>query len=84
VRRAALGAAIVAALFAAGCGESTQVTVYKQGKYQGKPDTRPWDNAPAGPELRGGNWAKGDKGAWESALNARNLAQNEYKRIEHQ
>jgi len=32
----------------AACGESQQVVVYKQGKYQGKPDSRPWDNEPVG------------------------------------
>ena len=28
----------------AGCGESQQVVVYKQGKYQGKPDSPPWNS----------------------------------------
>jgi hypothetical protein len=67
VRRAGLGAAIVAAFFVWGCSESPQVTVYKQGKYQGKPDT------PA--------WGSGDRASWETALKARQLTQNEYKRI---
>ena len=35
MRRTLLGAAITAALVVAGCGEKPQVTVYKQGKYQG-------------------------------------------------
>ena len=30
----------------AACGEKPTVTVYKQGQYQGKPDTRPWDGEP--------------------------------------
>ena len=54
MNRALLGAALAAALFAAGCGEPDQVVVYKQGKYQGKPDTRAWDNTPPAAELRGG------------------------------
>ena len=54
-------------LFLAGCGESEQVVVYKQGKYQGKPDTRAWDNAPLAAEQRGGNWTKGDRASWEDA-----------------
>ena len=56
---------------AAGCGEKPAVTVYKQGQYQGKPDTRPWDN----------DRFKNDRLAWEKALKARNESQNEYQRI---
>lgn len=54
------------------CGERPQIVEYKQGKYQGKADTRPWE-APA---------FKGDKLAWENALRNRNQAQNEYKRVD--
>lgn len=57
-------------LLLAGCGEKTQVTVYKQGQYQGKPDKQPWDNAQF----------KGDKVAWESAIKSRTGNQNEYTR----
>src|SRR3970282_1860955 len=41
-------------------GEPEQGVVYKQGKYQGKPDTRPWDNEPL---ALGGSaeWTKGDR-----------------------
>lgn len=62
----------VAALAAvtAGCGEKQAVTVYKQGQYQGKPDSRPWE----------GTQFKGDKTAWEAAIRARNNGQNEYSR----
>jgi hypothetical protein len=55
---------------AAGCGEKTAVTVYKQGQYQGKPDKQPWDN----------DQFKGDRAAWEKAVKSRNLSQNEYVR----
>ncbi len=58
-------------LLLAGCGEKTQVTVYKQGQYQGKPDTRPWDNAQF----------KNDRAAWEKAIKARTDSQNEYARV---
>ena len=58
-------------LVAAGCGEKPTVTVYKQGQYQGKPDKQPWDN----------EQFKGDKVAWEKALKARNVGQNEYERV---
>lgn len=53
-----------------GCGERPQVANYKQGTYQGKPDTPPYQNAPF----------NGDKAAWERAMATRAQAQNEYKR----
>jgi hypothetical protein len=53
------------------CGEKTQVTVYKQGKYQGKPDSQPWDN----------DRFKNDQVAWEKAIKARNSGQNENVRL---
>lgn len=54
-----------------GCGELPQTTFYKQGEYRGKPDALPWDSGAF----------KGDQGAWEKALKARNNGQNEYVRI---
>jgi len=81
MRLLTLGAAVIAAIFLAGCGESEQVVVYKQGKYQGKPDGRAWDNSPMAAEQRGGNWAKGDRGSWETQIKNRQLAQHEHKRI---
>ncbi len=68
-----LVAASIAAAFSLGlaaCGERPQEITYKQGTYQGKPDTRPWENEPF----------KGDQKAWELALKDRAQAQNEYKR----
>jgi hypothetical protein len=70
-RLLAITAAAALAVAAAGCGESTQVTVYKQGQYQGKLDKQPWDN----------DQFKGDKAAWERTVKARNDGQNEYTRI---
>jgi hypothetical protein len=70
--RALLVVAVTAlALGAAGCGERASVTVYKQGKYQGKPDSLPWAN----------DTFKSDKVAWERAIRARNGGQNEYNRV---
>ena len=69
MRVAVIVAASVALL--AACGERPQVLEYKQGKYQGKPDTPAYSNAPF----------NGDKVAWEKALAQRNQNQNEYKRI---
>ena len=52
----------------AGCGEGDQqVVVYKQGKYQGKPDGLPWNSDSPIAELRGGKWTKGDRASWEDA-----------------
>jgi len=72
---------VVAALAIAACGEKEQVVVYKQGKYQGKPDNRSWDNDSPVAELRGGKWNKGDRMSWEEAIKQRQLTQNEYRRI---
>ncbi|HYG54506.1 MAG TPA: hypothetical protein VD965_04345 [Burkholderiales bacterium] len=77
----ALLLAVIASFGLAACGEPDQVVVYKQGKYQGKPDARPWDNDPAVAELRGGKWNKGDRASWEEQIKNRQLAQHEHKRI---
>jgi len=69
---------LVAAFGLAACGESEQVVVYKQGKYQGKPDSRAWDNEPLG---AGPKWNKGDRTSWETQIKNRQLAQHEHKRI---
>jgi len=71
----------IAALSLAGCGEKEQSVVYKQGKYQGKPDTQPWKNESPVAELRGSQWTTGDGRSWEEAVKQRQLAQNEYRRI---
>jgi len=63
------------------CGERDQVVVYKQGKYQGKPDGLPWDSESPAAELRGGKWTKGDRNSWEDQIKQRQLAQHEHKRI---
>jgi hypothetical protein len=67
---AALALAIAAGALA-GCGERPNVTVYKQGKYQGKPDNVPWQNAPF----------NNNQVEWEKAIKARNNGQNEYLRV---
>jgi hypothetical protein len=66
----------------AGCGEKEQVIVYQQGKYQGKPDTQPWDNSPGDSIYTTSTWTKGDKSSWETALKSRAQNQNEYMRVE--
>lgn len=76
------GAALAVALSLGACGEREQVVVYKQGKYQGKPDTQPWNDDPGQSLYTTSKWSKGDKASWESALKTRNLNQNEYTRAE--
>jgi hypothetical protein len=69
VRKSIAASAIgVLALLAAGCGE--QPMIYKQGQYQGKPDSKPWDN----------DQFKGNQVEWEKAVKARNQGQDEYTR----
>ena len=69
IRLAAIVLAGVA-FFVAGCSERPQVAQYKQGTYQGKPDTPPYQNAPF----------NGDKAAWDRAMATRAQNQNEYTR----
>ena len=75
-----LGVILTAGL--AGCGEREQVVVYKQVKYQGKPDSKPWNNAPTASLYTPEKWTQGDEQSWESSLKARNMSQNEYTRAE--
>lgn len=65
------GVGLLAVLGVSACGEREQVIVYKQGKYQGKPDSQPWDGPGFG----------GDKSKWEGAIRSRNQNQSEYTRI---
>ena len=77
-------AAAALSLGISACGEREQVVVYKQGKYQGKPDGRPWDSESPVAELRGSKWNKGDRNSWEDQIKQRQLAQHEHKRIYQQ
>ena len=77
--------AAVGAMLLSGCTESPQqigqATTYKQGKYQGKPDTRPYEAGPTAYSQEK-SWQAGDKAAWEKAIKNRQQAQNEYNRAE--
>ena len=64
-------AALALALALAGCGERPQVINYKQGHYQGKPDTPAYSNPPF----------NGNQQQWEHEIDTRNQAQNEYVRL---
>jgi hypothetical protein len=72
---------IVAVFGLAACSEEAQVVNYEQGKYQGKPDARSWDNEPLAAEQRGSTWTKGNRESWEEAIKTRQLAQHEHRRI---
>ena len=56
-------------LVLAGCGDRPMV--YKQGQYQGKPDTKPWANA----------LFKDNQAEWEKTIKARTQGQDEYSRV---
>ncbi len=73
---------MLAASLVTGCGERSQVVVYQSGKYQGKTDTKPWENSPGAAPYTTSKWTGGDKTSWETALRTRNQSQNEYSRTE--
>jgi hypothetical protein len=66
----AVGVAVLG-LALAGCGERPQVINYKQGTYQGKPDTPAFNNPPF----------NGNKQQWENEVDTRAQTQNEYVRL---
>jgi hypothetical protein len=70
-RTTGLAAFAVVALLVAGCGERPQVVNYKQGKYQGKPDTPAYASAPY----------NGNRQQWDNAIDTRAQHQNEYVRL---
>jgi len=75
---------LMAAVFAlSACGEREQVVQQQpsEKRYQGKRDTKPWDNDSPLAELRGGTWTKGDRTSWETQLKSRQQSQNEDTRI---
>jgi hypothetical protein len=51
-------------------GCTDRPVIYKQGEYQGKVDSQPWNNAQF----------KGDRAEWDKALKARSQGQDEYSR----
>jgi hypothetical protein len=80
----ALPASLVISISLAGCMEEAQIsTGHQQGKYQGKTDGNPWDNAPLATGAGNGTWTKGDRTSWENHLRSRNNGQNEHTRIGH-
>ena len=80
---ARLAALALLSAFTAGalsaCGERPQTAQYNHGKYRGKPDTQPWDNAPAA--YGSPQWKPGDEASWDRRIRERAATQNEYDRI---
>jgi hypothetical protein len=70
---------VIAAFALTACGEREQVTEYKRGKYQGKPDTQSWANTPLAHESQ--KWTAGDRTSWETQIRTRQMGQHEDKRI---
>jgi hypothetical protein len=74
-------AASLAAILLVACGQREQVAE-GQRTYQGKRDTKAWDNEPLAYALNhGSKWSKGDQASWEKQIKTRQLTQNEYQRI---
>jgi hypothetical protein len=79
---------VIAAFVLGACAERDQEPVNAQTgekRYQGKRDSKPWDNDPlalaATSPAGGGKWTKGDRTSWETQIKARQLGQHEDKRI---
>jgi len=72
---------MVVAYALSACGEREQVVEQQSAekRYQGKRDSKPWDNDPL---AYSGKWTKGDRTSWETQLKARQQSQNENRRIE--
>jgi hypothetical protein len=71
------------AVYALGaCGEREQVVEQQSSekRYQGKRDSKPWDNDPLA-YGSSGKWAKGDRTSWETQIKTRQQGQNEDRRI---
>jgi hypothetical protein len=72
--------AVLGAFLLAACADRDPVVERQSEKrYQGKLDTKPWDNAPL--DYGDAKWSKGDRASWETQLKARQLTQHEDRRI---
>ena len=68
----------VMALALVACGEREQVAEGKRG-YQGKPDGKPWENAPLAYDSP--QWKQGDQASWQEQIKKRQRGQHEDIRI---
>ena len=69
-----------ASLALSACGEKPQDAPLKSGKYMGKPDSRPWEGGSL--TFESGEFKRGEKTSWESAMRTRAQNQNEYGRTQ--
>jgi predicted small lipoprotein YifL len=69
---------VVTVLALAACGDRDPLAEGKRA-YQGKPDSRAWDNTPLPYEQA--KWTKGDRASWVAQIKGRQLTQDEHKRI---
>ncbi len=75
-----LSALLGATLLVSACGERPQDAPLASGKYMGKPDTRPWEGGSL--TFESGEFKRGEKTSWESAMRTRAQNQNEYGRTQ--
>lgn len=76
---ASLAVLVAGTLVLGACGQREQVAEAKRG-YQGKPDGKPWENAPLAydsPQL----WKQGDQASWQEQIKRRQRGQHEDIRI---
>ena len=76
--KASIVVVIAAALGLAGCREREQVAEGKR-SYQGKPDGKPWENAPLAYDTP--QWKQGDQASWQEQIKKRQRGQHEDIRI---
>jgi hypothetical protein len=71
---------VLAAFALNACGEREQILEPQSEKrYQGKVDSKPWDNEPLAYEHT--EWKRGDQASWEAQIKRRQLTQHEDGRI---
>src|SRR5436190_23973234 len=72
---------MVVAYALSACAQREQVVEQQSSekRYQGKRDSKPWDNDPLA--YGSGKWSKRDRTRWETQIKTRQQGQNEDKRI---
>ena len=72
---------LLAAYALGACAEREQEVAQQpsEKRYQGRADSKPWDNDPLAYES--GKWTKGDRASWQNQIKARQQSQNEDRRI---
>jgi hypothetical protein len=73
--------AALAAYGLAACGDRDVPYETGERNYQGKPDGKPWNNAPLAYDAP--KWTEGDQASWEAQIRKRQLGQHEDTRIKN-